>query len=102
MKGTLDWDPLDKRRKLCRLTMFYKVQYGLVSIKMPSFYTHGEKSLRHSHNLHYNVPHAEKDCLKFSFYHRTIKEWNLLPAELFYLIYLPSVDRFQQVAYRAI
>ena len=41
-----------------------------------------EKRTRNSHAFKYRMPKVSKDVFKFSFFPRSITEWNLLPADL--------------------
>ena len=40
------------------------------------------RASRHCHELGYQVPHSTKEFHKFSFYPRTIGEWNALPTHI--------------------
>jgi len=41
-----------------------------------------ERRTRGSHAFKFVVPRAKKDIFKFSFFPRTINEWNSLPEEV--------------------
>ena len=40
------------------------------------------RASRHCHELGFQVPHSTKEFHKFSFYPRTIREWNALPTHI--------------------
>ena len=54
MLGNLGWWSLENRRIYARLTLFYKVVYGLVAIPLPSYFVHPEVYTRHMHSLSYS------------------------------------------------
>ena len=41
-----------------------------------------ETRRRKSHAFKYRIPRIIKDVFKFSFFHRSICEWNSLPSEI--------------------
>ena len=50
MLSNLGWRSLEYRRYDSRLEMFYKIQYGLVAITMPSYFERPTRITRHNHN----------------------------------------------------
>ena len=48
MLGNLGWRSLENHRYDSRLAMFYKIQYGLVAVLMPSYFERPKKITRHS------------------------------------------------------
>ena len=81
MLNDLKWTSLEKRRKLARLTTFYKVHHGLLKItsKFAPTVSASKRQTRRSHQLHYNIPSSRTSYRQKSFFPRTIPEWNLLP-----------------------
>ena len=79
MRNKLKLQTLEERRKVNRLAMFYKCDSKQVSIDMP-FTLSGENSrtTRATRAHSYSIPAHHKDCLKFSFFHRTALDWNSL------------------------
>ena len=71
------------RRKKNRLTLMYKLSHNLVDITTENhLIPNSEKRTRNSHAFKYRMPKVSKDVFKFSFFPRSITEWNLLPADL--------------------
>ena len=83
MLSDLNWDTLGTRRKKNRLTLMYKLSHNLVDINTEEhLIPNSEKRTRNSHAFKYRMPKVSKDVFKFSFFPRSITEWNLLPADL--------------------
>ena len=51
-----------------------------------------ERKARGSHAFKFIVPRAKKDIFKFSFFPRTINEWNSLPEEIVNTTSLDSLN----------
>ena len=75
----LEWLPLETRRKISRLTMLYKIINNLVAIPAEEFITKAKKKTR-GHNQKYTQISFKKDYYGYTFFPRTIKEWNSLPS----------------------
>jgi hypothetical protein len=89
MLEVLQWKSLQERRTAARLSMFYKMQNGLVD-------THPSKYL-HPHNtdpngVKYHIPHSRVDAHAFSFFPRTARAWNCLPLQT---VQAPSFEVFK-------
>lgn len=83
MLSDLKWDTLETRRKKNRLTLMYKLSHNLVHINTEDhLIPNREKRTRNSHAFKYRMPKVCKDVFKFSFFPRSITEWNSLPADL--------------------
>ena len=82
MKHDLGWEALTDRRQLSRVILFYKIHHNLVLIPIPDYLTLNPRPNRNRHHLCYNIPSVNKDCLKFSFFVRTTRDWNLVPPAL--------------------
>ena len=83
MLSDLKWDTLETRRKKNRLTLMYKLSHNLVDITTENhLIPNSEKRTHNSHAFKYRMPKVSKDVFKFSFFPRSITEWNLLPADL--------------------
>ena len=94
MLNNLDWETLEQRRKNDRLTMLYKVSHGLVGINGAEYLTHSDnRRTRGSHQFKYQRQHIRLDVHKYSFFNRTIPEWNELPDET---TSAPSLDISKQ------
>ena len=75
----LGWDLLHIGRLVSQLTMFHKIHYHLVNIKIPQLISPATFIVKHDHQLKYAIPVATIDSYKFSFYPRSIRLWNQLP-----------------------
>ncbi len=75
----LGWLPLQERRRHARLIMFYKIHKGKVHMTTEHLLP-PSRLTRNMHPLSYQVPSCSSDYRKFSFYPRTIRDWNGLPA----------------------
>ena len=51
MLSSLDWRSLEYRRYDSRLAMFYKIQYGLFAVSMPSYFERSTRINRHMHSF---------------------------------------------------
>ncbi|CAB4025778.1 Hypothetical predicted protein, partial [Paramuricea clavata] len=99
MLKELDWDTLETRRKRTRLCMMYKLSRGLLNLNTENVLVPSQETrTRNSHTFKYRVPRATKDIFKYSFYPRTLTEWNSLPKEL---VLSETLDTFQSLNHRA-
>ena len=57
MLSNLGWRSLEYRRNDSRLAMFYKIQYGLVAVPMPSYLERPIGITRHIHPLSFHQVH---------------------------------------------
>ena len=87
MLGNLGWRSLENRRYDSRLAMFYKRQYCLVAVPMPSYFEQPKKITRHSLNipLSFRQVYASADYYRFSFFPMTVVLWNRLPVDIVFL-----------------
>ena len=91
MLSNLGWHSLEYRCYHSRLVMFYKIQYGLVAVQMPSYFERPKRITRHSqyNPLGFRQVFARTDYYRCSFYPMTIVLWNRLPSEI---VLLPEAD----------
>ena len=83
MLDHLEWNSLETRRNIAKVTMQYKITHNLVVIN-PDFYISSQTSLtRHSHSFRYKPFSTSTDYFKFSFFPHTIVIWN---AFIYHLI----------------
>ena len=74
---------LETRRKKKSLTLLYKLSHNLVDINTEEhLIPKREKRTRNSHGFKYRMPKVSKDVFKFSFFPRSITEWNSLATDL--------------------
>jgi hypothetical protein len=90
----LVWDPLVSRRKISRLSILYKLSLGLLNLLNTENVLTASRETRtsHSNTFKYRVPRATKDVFKYSFYSRTLSEWNRLPKEI---VLSETIDTFK-------
>ena len=63
--------------------MMYKLSPGLLKLNTENLLIPSQETrTRNSHIFKYRVPQVMKDILKYSFYPRTLTEWNSLPKEI--------------------
>ena len=86
----LGWQPLEKRREQQRLTMMYKISNGLVAVP-PSQLVKPTRTLR-GHSKKYTEIRTTCDTARFSFYVKTIRQWNNLSEEI---VSAPTLDIFK-------
>ena len=95
MLSNLGWRSLEYRRYDSRLAMFYKIQYGLVAMQMPSYFERPRRITRHSqyNPLGFRKVFARTDYYRCSCSIPTIVLWNRLPAEI---LLLSDLDSFKK------
>ena len=78
----LNWPTLGKRRQVARLTLMYKRVTNQAAIDIPC-YVHHQSSLKTkaSHPLKFIPLQPSCDTYKYSFWPRTIIDWNSLPSD---------------------
>ena len=86
----LGWRTLEERRQHQRLTMLYKISNELVAIP-PTQLSQPARQLR-GHSKKFQTHRTTCDTVKYSFYARTIQEWNSLSEDT---VTAPSVDSFK-------
>ena len=79
--GQLKWESLKKRRKDNRLILLYKGLKGKARIPTDDLIPKARRG-RNQHSLAFQIPSASKDVYKYSFFPRTIRDWNDLPESL--------------------
>ena len=79
--GQLKWESLKKRRKDNRLILLYKGLKGKARIPTDDLIPKTRRG-RNQHSLAFQIPSANKDVYKNSFFPQTIRDWNDLPESL--------------------
>ena len=82
MLEDLDWPTLQVRRLKTRLIMFYKIIHFQVAIYPSDLLFHSDSRTRQSNPNCYKHIQTSKDAYKYSFYPRTIIQWNQLPSSI--------------------
>ena len=83
--------PLEYRREMKDLVLIYNARAGYIDpLGHHDFFrqTVVRQKTRNSSELNYQIPHTKQNCLKHSFYYRSINLWNKLPKDI------KSVDSF--------
>ncbi|XP_071170901.1 uncharacterized protein [Mytilus edulis] len=92
MLNHLEWRSLEQRRKDARLTMLFKIVNEKVAVTKEDRLIPPKRLSRNMHNRSFQIPAASNDYRKFSFFPRTIKDWNSLPPGV---VSAPSVEAFK-------
>jgi len=82
MITVLNWQPLAEQRRIARLVIYYKIHYQRVAITMPLELKLLLMPRRTSNALAYVIPSSSCDYHMYSFYPRTVCEWNNLPHDV--------------------
>ena len=77
----LNLEPLNIRRTNKRLTIFHKAINGHLALPIGHLQPVLRRTL-HLNSKAYNTIHTSKDCYKYSFFPRTIKDWNSLHSTI--------------------
>ena len=94
MPTELKWPQLQLRRTRTRLIFFYKIIYHLVAIYPTNLLVPSDSRTRqYTHSHSYRHIHTSLDSYKYSFYPKTIVQWNLLPAAA---VQCPTLDSFKE------
>ena len=82
MMNELNWRPLHQRRKDKRLVLLYNIINNLVAIPPDKHFSLKNKaySLRTKHSKQIESKSVNIDTFKYSFFPRTILEWNKLSS----------------------
>ena len=92
MVDSLGLSPLDIRRKTRRLCMLKQANLGHSSLPIGHLLQPVLRQSRHCHRSSYAIIPANKDCYKFSFVPRTIRDWNMLPYDT---VAIEDIDSFK-------
>ena len=94
MLKDLEWESLSLRRKQALLTTMYKITNDIVHIDESNYLLPPtETRTRRSHNFKYYLEQTNNDVFKFSYFPRTIREWNTLRVDI---VSSTSLDTFQR------
>ena len=78
---SMHWPTLETRRTVNRLIVFHKIIYHQVATEIPQHYLVNNRKTRHSHSVNIMQPQCNTKAYEFSFYPRTIRDWNKLPGD---------------------
>ncbi|KAK3085493.1 hypothetical protein FSP39_004174 [Pinctada imbricata] len=91
----LNWQSLETRRNISRVTMFYKLTHNLVAINPTIYLTQNTFSrTRSTNSQQYQIFSTRTDYYKYSFFPFTVVLWNSLPNSI---IHAPSLDQFKSL-----
>ena len=94
MLTELKWPQLQLRRTRTRLIFFYKIIYHLVAIYPTNLLVPSDSRTRqYTHSHSYRHIHTSLDSYEYSFYPKTIVQWNLLPTTA---VQCPTLDSFKE------
>ena len=79
MLKELNWQPLKDRRRDIRLALLFKIVKGKVAVEAEGILNPADSSDRGEHERKFRHLQPTIDAVKYSFFPRTIKEWNNLP-----------------------
>ncbi len=79
---TLKWKSLETRRKEARLAMMYKIENDLVAVEKQKQACPPLRFSRNMHSKSFQIPSSKSDYRKWSFFPRTIRDWNNLPPDI--------------------
>ena len=83
----LQWPSLQHRRKVARLTLLHKALHSEAAVNIPLYIEHKPTmKTRRSHSLKFIPLHTRCDEYKYSFWPRTIQDWNNLQPEILDII----------------
>ena len=95
---SLKWPTLQLHRESTRILLLYKIINYIIQIPINYFPIPSPVTTTRSRNdmkfLHYQ---PTIDCFKYSFFPRTIPEWNQLPVDV---IHADSLDCFKNLLYQ--
>ncbi len=95
----LRWPTLQTHGFTARMVMFYKVVYQHITLPLPDYVTPKSRTLRGEYGYHYTTVPTRTDVFKFSYFPRTVKCWNILPAPL---VLKTSAEAFKNRLQRAL
>ena len=93
MLTELRWPQLQLRRTRTRLIFFFKIIYHLVTIYPTNILVPSDSRTQYTHSHSYRHIHTSLDSYKYSFYPKTIVQWNLLIAAA---VQCPTLDSFKE------
>ena len=76
----LGWTSLAHRRKEIRLTLFYKIIHNITTVPTDDILVKADARTRSNHPYKYKHIRTSTNNYKFSFFPRTVPEWNSLDS----------------------
>ena len=69
------------QHKELRLTLLYKIIYGLVELSLPDYIIPAPRATR-GHTIKFVQPPMHTDSYKYSFFPNSVSHWNKLPSKI--------------------
>ena len=82
MISQLGWESLEARRAKMRMVLLYKATHNLIAVDSHLYLIPITMPTRQSHRVTYRQISTRTNYHKFSFYPRSIPQWNSLPASI--------------------
>ena len=93
MLDHLNWQTLETRRNISRVTMLYKITHNLVAINPTTYLTQNTLSrTRSTNSQQYQTFCTRTDYYKYSYFPFTVVLWNSLPNSI---VNAPSLSQFK-------
>ncbi|XP_076462125.1 uncharacterized protein LOC143294633 [Babylonia areolata] len=99
MLTLLEWPVLQRRRRCARLAMLHKVLNDQACVSCTDLKRQPQSGRRSNHNQQLQRFLCRTDYRKYSFFPRTVVDWNSLPADV---VKAPSYNAFCLRALRAL
>ena len=93
MLNDLNWDTLQHRRSMAKVTMMYTITNNLVHVDISTHQLTPLESRTRGHDKRFYIPKTRTSLLKGAFSPDTIRLWNSLPQDA---INSTSVDIFKE------
>ena len=93
MLKELGWLNLAERRKHIRLALFYKIIHESIAVPHEDILIPADTRTRAANSHKFRTLPSKTDHYKYSFFPRTIPEWNHIPSSI---ADAPSLDSFKQ------
>ena len=94
MLQKLQWPTLEERRKKARLTLLYKVANRKVKFDAGNKLLPPDRLSMHTNDHSFQIPSCKTSIRKESFYPKTIRDGNNLPAQV---TAAESIDSFKKL-----
>ena len=79
----LEWEPLASRRKQACLCTMCRISNDIIHVNKSKYLTPAtETRTRGSHGFKYFIEHTSNDVFKYSYFPRTVREWNSLSSDI--------------------
>ena len=82
MLDNLEWETLESRRTKIQLVMFFKIINDPVDIPSSNYLIPANSKTRSNNSKKMQQYHTRSDVFKYSFFPRTTRNWNQLPATI--------------------